>query len=1499
MKTVKPTSPNKLITPEPVQPSLWPAGTTPTPRLRAKAAAVVSADAVGDVTRFDATLGRDDALVHDTLCALQAPSGLNRVSEMMAAAGFRTERGTAFDPTEVRGFIDRLLAAGHATRDKQGRISAAQPHGTARFREMMLEPRRAKAWFEAWRVISHFDHGFSLGFQEADQLAAALRLVIFGGGTMHHFQRLGQMAYSFTHLWSDALRQSVLRPFDAVLFGRIEPVLQRNLCDHLMMALSGFAESAGKPLEDWLIARSATAQDTLSADLRCRLAESMLFRADFAGARALCEGEPGGQAEVIRAALGIAQGDWQRGAAQFESALKRCATELGRRKNLASPSMLWLYLMALLANPEPAAWTKARKFAAAEAGKSGTDPYGLFGVWVSAIDQRLGDAPSAHSQFQLTHATQLDMQSLHYLHHLLLAAWLRLTPADPGALREHAQRLSADFETAELAWLAQLTRRAGAMLLGEAPAAADAAAPFFIGQAQDRWREALASILALGGAAPGPARGASKAEADRLIWAVSVSADARIESIEPMEQKGGVRGLGKPRPVALATLIKRKDLATHDAALLRAVQREEFGNRPVLDVITAAPALVRHPFVAWARDPGQFIEVAEALPALEIMTHGEDITFRLLDPIRHAKHKQEDKQDEDLPQRWREQRLRRRAVMLLADGPTRARLVRLTPAQLRVAELVTQGWKVPVAARTELDAALRVLAAHFQVASDAEAGHEVQASHVLRAELTPVGAGLSMCLLAAPFGDFGPRLPPGGGRLRVTTVHQGVTLSTKRDLVREREAVDKLLGVLDFIDLVDDGAGHEWLLDEPRHALAAVEGLSALGEHIITEWPKGKPMRVRAVPDAAVKLRASSKGEWLELEGELELDGGEVLQLRQLLELAQSSKSRYVALGEGDFLALGDALRQQLSDLAALAQPHKTGQRLSGVAALAWEASGSTLTLEGDAAWRKRSRAWEQAQALTFEPPASLDAELRDYQLEGYRWLMRLGASSFGAVLADDMGLGKTVQTLAMLLQRAAGGPALVIAPTSVCGNWLIEAARFAPSLQVALYGDVLLSDDADDAEAELAAAPEVQSDAAVDADGDSQPGAQGDSQGSNVAAADNPRRSARQRQVRSLAAGQVLICSYSLLQIDADILTEANWHSVVLDEAQAIKNPSTRRAKAALALQGDFKLALTGTPIENRLGELWSIMGFCNPGLLGNAEQFVRAFAGPIERDDDPHLKAAASRRLRRLLAPFLLRRTKAQVLTDLPPRTEIVHEVVPGPKERALLEALRQQAQTSVAQAISANASDGAGKEGQNQFHVLAALTRLRRAACDPRLVAPELGIVGAKVQEFERLATELVAGRHKALVFSQFTDFLALLRERLDMAGLTYQYLDGSTPAAERTKRVAAFQAGASDLFLISLKAGGFGLNLTVADYVIIADPWWNPATEEQASARAHRIGQLRPVTVYRLVTQGSIEEKIVKLHRSKRDLAEGILSGQDAGDAKAPLDAAQLMELLRGE
>jgi SNF2 family DNA or RNA helicase len=290
---------------------------------------------------------------------------------------------------------------------------------------------------------------------------------------------------------------------------------------------------------------------------------------------------------------------------------------------------------------------------------------------------------------------------------------------------------------------------------------------------------------------------------------------------------------------------------------------------------------------------------------------------------------------------------------------------------------------------------------------------------------------------------------------------------------------------------------------------------------------------------------------------------------------------------------------------------------------------------------------------------------------------------------------------------------------------------------------------------------------------------------------------------------------------------------------------------------------------------------------LLGSAARFAERFAGPIERQRDKH----AQKQLRRLIAPFVLRRTKAQVLDDLPPRTELVLRVQPDETEVAHYEALRRDA------LIAAERSMEGDAPGQAHLNVLAGLTRLRRAACDPRLVSPHISAPGAKVQAFAELAAELVANGHKALVFSQFVDFLSLLREPLDAAGIRYQYLDGSTPAADRMKRVDAFQAGEGELFLISLKAGGFGLNLTVADYVVIADPWWNPAAEDQASGRAHRIGQQRPVTVYRLVNQGTLEEKILTLHRDKRELADSILEGSD-GSARMP-PAAELMALMRAD
>jgi SNF2 family DNA or RNA helicase len=341
-----------------------------------------------------------------------------------------------------------------------------------------------------------------------------------------------------------------------------------------------------------------------------------------------------------------------------------------------------------------------------------------------------------------------------------------------------------------------------------------------------------------------------------------------------------------------------------------------------------------------------------------------------------------------------------------------------------------------------------------------------------------------------------------------------------------------------------------------------------------------------------------------------------------------------------------------------------------------------------------------------------------------------------------------------------------------------------------------------------------------------------------------------------------------------------------VLDEAQAIKNTATKRSQAVMALQGDFRMVATGTPLENHLGELWNLFRFINPGLLGTADQFQLRFAGPIEKAQDKRAEASARIRLRRLIQPFILRRTKAQVLAELPPRTEIVLPVDLTAEETALYESLRRDALEKLA-ALEA-------PENQKSIQILAEMMKLRRACCNPMLVAPELNLASSKLAAFARLLDELLENRHKVLVFSQFVDHLTLIRQHLDARGIRYQYLDGATPMLERKKRVDAFQGGEGDVFLISLKAGGVGINLTAADYVIHMDPWWNPAVEDQASDRAHRMGQQRPVTIYRLVARHTIEEGIVDLHKHKRDLADSLLDGADLAARLSPADMLKMLQ-----
>ena len=699
--------------------------------------------------------------------------------------------------------------------------------------------------------------------------------------------------------------------------------------------------------------------------------------------------------------------------------------------------------------------------------------------------------------------------------------------------------------------------------------------------------------------------------------------------------------------------------------------------------------------------------------------------------------------------------------------------------------------------------------------------------------LVPVDRGLRVSAFVRPFGEDGPHYLPGHAGKSVLALIDGKTQRANRDLEREKAELAALVAACPTLS--ERALGElEWELPDLYDSLEFLSEVQSYTGPVLLEWPEEGRLRVTAMTTAekmSVKLRASR--DWFNVSGELRIDENLVMDLRELLERAGRTQGRFIQLDDGRFLAMTEQLRRQLDRLGSLTEGDGKGRRVHRMAASAVEeALEGTGKLDADKQWREQIEKIRAAGRHDPKVPSTLQADLRDYQVEGFRWLSRLAHWGAGACLADDMGLGKTVQALAVMLEHAPNGAIVVVAPTSVCHNWAAEIERFAPALKVHQFAT------------------------------------SGD----------------RAALVKSLGPMDVLVTSYGLLNLESALLSEKPWQLAVLDEAQAIKNAGTKRAQASMMLQAEFRLALTGTPVENYLEELWSLFHFINPGLLGSLESFRKRFALPIERGDK-----SARQALKALVAPFILRRTKSAVLTELPARTEQTILVDLDDDERALYEALRRRAIERIE-----NLPGDAG--GQRKIHILAEITRLRRACCHPSLAAPEAsGMEGAKLSLFLELVDELLRNRHKALVFSQYVGFLDIVRKALDERGIAYKYLDGQTPAREREKRVNAFQAGEGDLFLISLKAGGTGLNLTAADYVIHLDPWWNPAVEDQASDRAHRIGQQRPVTIYRLAVAGTIEQGILGLHKDKRQMAAELLDGSEAS---AKLSDEELIGLLRG-
>jgi superfamily II DNA or RNA helicase len=624
--------------------------------------------------------------------------------------------------------------------------------------------------------------------------------------------------------------------------------------------------------------------------------------------------------------------------------------------------------------------------------------------------------------------------------------------------------------------------------------------------------------------------------------------------------------------------------------------------------------------------------------------------------------------------------------------------------------------------------------------------------------------------------------------------------------------------------------------DEMIHFLSTVlPEVAGLGVSVIE--PDDWDLRETEAAPVITFTGAAQGGEqdWFDLSVRVEV-GGEQVDFEALF-VALAREQEFLILPTGVYFGLDRPEFRQLRVLIAesreLTDSPPGALRVGRFQAGVWDELGELGELAGQAAdWQRTVATLSQAGVLLDQPvPTEVHAELRPYQQEGFRWLAALHDNGLGGILADDMGLGKTLQALALLCHARKHGRFLVVAPASVVHNWAAEAARFTPDLEVRAITSTAARRGAGLAEA--------------------------------------------------IGQADVVVTSYTLFRLEYDDYAVLDWAGLVLDEAQFVKNPQSQAYKCARRLPAPFKIAITGTPMENNLAELWALCSIAAPGLFPRLDRFTEYYRHPIERERDQDRLAQLRRRIR----PLVLRRRKSEVAAELPAKQEQVVEVDLSPGHRKVYQRYLQRERQKVLGLL--------GDLENNRFEIFRSLTLLRQASLDVALVDDQhRAISSTKLDLLVEQLTDIVAEGHRTLVFSQFTRFLGSARDRLERAGITCAYLDGTT--RDRKRVVEDFKTGTAPVFLISLKAGGFGLNLTEADYCILLDPWWNPATEAQAVDRAHRIGQTRNVMVYRLVARDTIEEKVMALQVRKAELFTGVMDGGEF--ASAALTAADIRELL---
>ncbi len=641
--------------------------------------------------------------------------------------------------------------------------------------------------------------------------------------------------------------------------------------------------------------------------------------------------------------------------------------------------------------------------------------------------------------------------------------------------------------------------------------------------------------------------------------------------------------------------------------------------------------------------------------------------------------------------------------------------------------------------------------------------------------------------------------------------------------------------------IADAGLGRFGLLDDaggPAAAAVTLTGLDSL--HLTTEElpalaalpgltveVTGEPAEYRDVGESleiAVSTgELAGERDWFDLGVTITIDGREVPFAPVFTALAQGETQ--MLLPDGAHFSLLEprlqSLRELIEEARALADRPSQGLRISRYQASLWAELAALGIVAGQAqGWQRQINALLELDSLAqHELPAALNAELRPYQVEGFDWLATLWELELGGILADDMGLGKTLQALALVCharEKDPGvGPFLVVAPTSVVPGWVGEAARFAPGLTVSAVADTLAKSG---------------------------------------------------RTAGELADADIVVTTYTLLRLDAAAYRSVPWAGVILDEAQYVKNHQSMTYKCVRELDTPFKLAITGTPMENNLTELWSLLSITAPGLFPDPKRFAEEYARPIERGGDRERLA----RLRRRIKPLVKRRTKELVARDLPDKQEQSLEIDLHPRHRKLYDTYLQRERQKILGLL--------GDFDRNRFTILRSITVLRQLSLHAGLADPDHETIPcAKLDALVEQLGDVIGSGHRALVFSQFTGFLAKARTTLEHAGISYCYLDGRTRKRERV--LDDFKNGTDPVFLISLKAGGFGLNLTEADYCFLLDPWWNPATENQAIDRIHRIGQTRHVMVYRLLARDTIEEKVVALAQRKAALFRGVMDDGD--------------------